>query len=605
MYTVIKKHKTILLSAVWSYLALLGLVYYLEIGMESRNYSNNLVYALLYIMIAAFILKSRQYMDRRKLKFSVFFSALTALIFVAGAQLEYLAAISWTAATAGKVLLLAVFFIPVYVLLFHLCTGIEVKAAEWSTDRWKKWKIYLIIVFFWGLAYLALFPGIYDYDSIDQTRQFLVSGYITSHHPVIHSFLLSTFLQIGHTLLGSYEAGLGFYSLLQLLFLAYAAVSVSWHLLKKQKKYLFVLSLIFYALFPVHSIMAVWAAKDTIFAGLFALVSLSLLEMTDQDSDFFQNKRAMVRFVILTVLMCMFRNNGIYALILMLPVCFFCFKRGRWKVTALVAVCAVLYLSYQNVLLPAAGVVSGDMREMLSVPCQQLAKVYVEAPEVFDEEEKEALLELIPEEHLLDYEDSPMIADATKNYFNSEVFRSSPGKYVKMYLEIGLKSPGRYVEAFLTNSLGFWYPNKSYPDSRMFHPYTEFDMADPDLFGGDYIYLKRISLLPPYEFILRMIIQYTAWEYFPVISNFFVPGTYFLLLLFAAGTACYRKTYSRLLVLGFWAGLWFTLLISPVALVRYAYPVILCLPILGELIVPEKKAGSECLPENQEKEKGR
>ena len=117
----------------------------------------------------------------------------------------------------------------------------------------------------------------------------------------------------------------------------------------------------------------------------------------------------------------------------------------------------------------------------------------------------------------------------------------------------------------------------------------EFDMADPNLFKGDYIYLERISLFPQYEFVLRILIQYTAWEYLPVISNFFVPGTYFFVLVFAIVITFYRKNYSQLLVMGLWAGLWFTMLISPVALIRYAYPVIMCLPLLGYLIILNKK----------------
>ena len=46
-----------------------------------------------------------------------------------------------------------------------------------------------------GIAYLAMFPGIYDYDSIDQTLQFLVTGNVSGHHPVLHSLLLSGFMK--------------------------------------------------------------------------------------------------------------------------------------------------------------------------------------------------------------------------------------------------------------------------------------------------------------------------------------------------------------------------------------------------------------------------
>ena len=84
----------------------------------------------------------------------------------------------------------------------------------------------------------------------------------------------------------------------------------------------------------------------------------------------------------------------------------------------------LIYVSYQNILLPSLGVKSGNIREMMSIPCQQLAKVYVETPEAYTDEEKEALLELIPEKNIMDYQYRPMISDATKNYLNSEVLKS-------------------------------------------------------------------------------------------------------------------------------------------------------------------------------------
>ena len=40
-----------------------------------------------------------------------------------------------------------------------------------------------------------------------------------------------------------------------------------------------------------------------------------------------------------------------------------------------------------------------------------VAKVYVETPEAYTDEEKEALLELIPEKNIMDYQYRPMISD--------------------------------------------------------------------------------------------------------------------------------------------------------------------------------------------------
>ena len=104
--------------------------------------------------------------------------------------------------------------------------------------------------------------------------------------------------------------------------------------------------------------------------------------------------------VCFVVLMCMFRNNGLYALILLIPICFFCFKERRKATIILFMLSMLIYVSYQNILLPSLGVKSGNIREMMSIPCQQLAKVYVETPEAYTDEEKEALLELIPEKNI-------------------------------------------------------------------------------------------------------------------------------------------------------------------------------------------------------------
>ena len=86
----------------------------------------------------------------------------------------------------------------------------------------------------------------------------------------------------------------------------------------------------------------------------------------------------------------------------------------------------------------------------------------------------------------------------------------------------------------------------------MLHPYTEFDMADPNLFKGDYIYLERMSLFPQYEEILRPFFQSAVWKKIPIVSNFFVPGTYFIVLLFGISVSFYRKNYKQLFVFGFW-----------------------------------------------------
>ena len=449
------KKQSVIISLIWAFVGTIGVVYYIKIGTGmdvSPNYANNIIYYFIYAASAFSVYYCCKVITKKKAVFAGILSLLFACICIIGAQIEYLRAINWLWITWIKVLCLAIFLFPLFVLLVYILDDCRFKAAESCVKNISKWKIFLAIIVIWGIAYLAMFPGIYDYDSIDQTLQFLVTGNVSGHHPVLHSLLLSGFMKIGYVVFHSYEIGLGIFTLLQVLFLAYAAMKVAWFLLQKGYNRLFWFTMCFYLCFPLHYIMSVWDTKDSIFAGFFVLVSLSLIEMADRTSGFWDNRWNLVKFVLYVVLMCMFRNNGLYALILLIPICFFCFKERRKATIILFMLSMLIYVSYQNILLPSLGVKSGNIREMMSIPCQQLAKVYVETPEAYTDEEKEALLELIPEKNIMDYQYRPMISDATKNYLNSEVLKSDLPKYGKLYVSIGLKSPRKYIEAFLQNS---------------------------------------------------------------------------------------------------------------------------------------------------------
>ena len=116
---------------------------------------------------------------------------------------------------------------------------------------------------------------------------------------------------------------------------------------------------------------------------------------------------------------------------------------------------------------------------MLSIPSQQLARVYNYNIDVFNEEEIEELNKSYSKlENFKYYTERQSISDLTKGVLNSDYVKNNLNKYIKLWLNIGLKDPKNYVEAFLLNNLGYWYPNKNYKDDRMYHPYIEYEMLD-------------------------------------------------------------------------------------------------------------------------------
>ena len=84
MVLYLKKYRIQVISLIWAYCALFGVVYYLKTGTAQRNYSNNMIYLFLYIAFAFLIAKIIPYVNKRRLIWSVPFSVLTSGMFLIG-----------------------------------------------------------------------------------------------------------------------------------------------------------------------------------------------------------------------------------------------------------------------------------------------------------------------------------------------------------------------------------------------------------------------------------------------------------------------------------------------------------------------------------------
>lgn len=74
--------------------------------------------------------------------------------------------------------------------------------------------------------------------------------------------------------------------------------------------------------------------------------------------------------------------------------------------------------------------------------------------------------------------------------------KEDPLRYLKLYIDIGIKNPKNYIEAAMLSCLATWYPNKYYPDERQYHPYIEIEMIDAKSYSPDYLELERSSFIP-------------------------------------------------------------------------------------------------------------
>lgn len=463
----------------------------------------------------------------------------------------------------------------------------------------------------WLPAYLGLFPGVYAYDAVIQVR-WMEEGYLTSYHPLLHSAFLYGCIDAGRALLGSPEVGLAAYSLIQMAAMALICGYLGWFCIDRFRLgwagALAVLA--FFLLYPATPLLAVSATKDTLFAGFFALAAAGAADAVLDEGAFFSRKRNALRIAIPLLLMCLLRNNGVYAAAVLALFFAWTFARNRAHVAhggaahpedveprrvgrgnrllccgaliAAVAAAAALLGPVQAVL----GVEPSPAREALSVPIQQLSRVLVEDGDV-SQQDREAVEAYIP-----DWQDyNPRIADPAKATFDSQRFSEDPLAFIALWARLGLQHPAAYLDAWASMTFGYWYTDMAFPDPATGHPYLAARMTDPsELADPDgYLFIQQDSKLPLAGKLAEAFAHGAPFRALPALSLLFAPATFVWAMLACAGCCIAARRTRLALAVALPVGLLATLLLGPVVLFRYVYPLVLCGPLF--VLIPWKLAG--------------
>lgn len=588
------------LAALFSFLTCIG-VHVCFFGEENRLFSNSFVAFVLFaalIPVYAFVLGQRDGAGEHPLRTGrMTLCALSAglilsVCMVFGRSVSTSGAVAYRSARVwGNVLalwplfafLIAAFFLLLPVWNRQYCSSALNRKGTIRPD-WKSFCItWGIVILCWLPVFLAAYPGVFRYDAPYQIDPVTVNGTLSAKHPVIHTAFLLGSLLLGNRLFGSYEAGMALYSLIQMLALS-AIFAFACHSLARRNapRILQVLAIAYFALTPFHAVMAVTATKDTLFAGFFLLAVLFTADLAADPKRFCSSRFEMIRYVLTLVSMCMWRNNGIYILVIFLPVMILALKK-YWKNLLILSLAAVLiYFAYAGPFTSLIGAVPGNSREALSVPMQQMARAAMDAPDQLTEEELSNIHALISENTVQAY--NPRISDPVKSGFRtSELFRS-PLRYFKTYLTVGMKCPGIYLDAFLNLSLGNWYPDMVYPDASTGHQYIEYEdwtqLYEKTRSSDRQIIPQRESKLPVLDDWLDTYSLEVTQQEIPVLSMLISTGfIFFLIVIAGAAILCFRR-YRKLLPLLLMLGLWGTVMLGPIALFRYSYPLMVCTPFL-------------------------
>lgn len=477
-------------------------------------------------------------------------------------------------------------FAAAFAVCFLLATGLEhigMRRAEGVKARVPKF-FPLFALFFCTFvpALLAYCPGIVAYDATAQILQGIDGTYKTNH-PLVHTLLLSGCVRLGNAV-HSYTLGAGLYSLLQMAGLAALMARCVQTLARLGvSRWALWAVIAFYALYPVHAIMAISTTKDTIFSGFVALFLLHTIEALRMGKAFFEDRRAVSAYVALAVLMCLWRNNGILALLVLGAASVIFYRGMRIRLAALMLGSVCAYVGVSGALSAACSAQGGSALEMLGVPIQQMARVAKLYGEKLPEELSAQLKTYMPLGEENPY--AAHLVDPVKMEMEKDAFSRDPAAFVTLWAKIGLLYPQEYIEAALLLNQGIWDP-LDISHAQVYnmweagqHGYlqTKFQRHIDDARG---ILLDQKALLPGvyrlYERFCTDGVQLKS----PFTRIFFAPAGMVWICLsamirfFARGQRAEGVASTLLL------GLFLPHLLGPCALVRYAYPFFMSAPLL-------------------------
>lgn len=490
--------------------------------------------------------------------------------------------------------------------------------------------MFVFLLLCWLPVFLAVYPGFFVYDAQEEWLQ-VASRNFTTHHPLAHVLLLGGIICAVHKVTDSYNLGIACYMVVQMLVVSgcftYLLIFMR---RKKVAKGLRIVSLLYFALFPVIVMFTLCSAKDTIFTSALLMLILSLIELGDDSEGFFASWKKMTFFVLSALAMMLFRKNGVYAFTVMAVILLFYInwrfygsdasigdlflRRYRqreghgdsqeterisqgdvskrrdkkpylWKMVRLLVVIFAFYYFVNGMMIVVLHAQNEENQEILTVPIQQLARTYKFNKEIFDAEDIAALHEVLPEEALVLY--NPKLSDPVKVHFQNDVYAADKSRYAKLWLKIGLRKPLSYLNAWLMNSYGFWYPDTIidvYSGNTVF----TFTYEDSSYFGYEVEEPGyRDSKIPWLDQAYRKLSLEISQEKVPIYSMLYSPGGIFWGIAFVFAYMLYRKKYHIVVPYLMVLLVWLTVILGPTYLPRYVLIFWFGLPLFAAMLLEE------------------
>lgn len=482
--------------------------------------------------------------------------------------------------------------------LWHCLIRMMFSGIEWLSKRKKTclqqmtfkylilcWGIITcIILLCWLPVWLAYYPGLWNYDPW-QVSEYLDKSY-SKFHPLIHTLLLGKCYAIG-VKLNDPNLGVILYDWVQMVIMSSIfSYTVLFVYARTRSRITSILTITFYSLLPIHSILAISSTKDTIFAGLMLLTTVLAIQYYDKGKYLLPIKsykimeKFLIGFLLLsTVIMLLFRNNAVYAYVCFLVVgaCLTIVRKIKKSQLLMVVVCFILYIGTDIALTNMLHAQKGSIGEVLSVTSQQFGRIY--NCDGLDDEVIETINYYYDTESM---QYNQYLADSVKFNLQNITDMGDLILYIRESIKLFIQYTRVSIDSYLYLTQGIWYLGDtshaeiygSGLESRQGYLLTDVKNG----FG-----ISHVSKFPQLEMFMENTFSANDYQNWSILSLLFSPAFYvwfFVLTFFAVRS---NEKY----ILSFFICYLGTVLLGPCCLIRYVYPFVVIAPVMVAMLLTE------------------
>lgn len=406
-------------------------------------------------------------------------------------------------------------------------------------------KTFLFFFIIWLPHIIMAYPASLISDVWGQLAMFYGRKTFTTHHPPFHTWLIGMAVKFGGKI-GNVNIGLFLFILFQ--FVIFTLI-ISYEIDSMRRfnapRWLIILTMIIAGISPYYTAYIGLITKDTLYSYFFLLFMIELYYLLTVREKYFENIRHICLFLLSSVAVVLFRNNGKYVIYPMLLIIIFLIITRKIRLQSRRSVIGLLSSSTLIILIPLLinfaltkvyDIEKGSVKEMLSLPFQQTARYIVNHGDEISEEEKQVI------DRILDYNSlaqnyNPILSDAVKTTFKQESTQREMFEYFCIWMHQFCRDPFTYISATMNQNYRLVYPYKiKYIYLETYKDKTEF-MKEVGVEEIEQIEKSENNLRSFYNIMFDM----------PLVGAFSIIALYNLVLIYGVVYAIYRKLYVVLL----------------------------------------------------------